>query len=390
MEKIYTYLLMAVVAATIIVTIQHFAGDNSGESDGALRGTSIQAHDLAVSGVDYALIKLREDPSWGTDGAATRANIPGVRIEAASTFADGIDLPGEKLKNARYITSKSLVEDAGSTVQAIIECPTAPELPQALRFALFSGGDLQVDNQLLVRDEANRLVNANVHTNRSMTIGSRSIIKGFGTYSGVLELQRGADENVFNPNYASGGRSVYRHPSIGLPPIDVKFWERIATRTYASSTILAGDLDIGSENAPGIWLINGHLDLRDGIRGSGILLVTGDLRLYGKNARSLLNEAGENLCIVVAGNVFAEDAKISASIICGGSYYGSGRVIIVGSLLAHGDISNNGKLDIYYRPLPAGLAALVWSPLVQPPRIVRFFDSAKKGVQPSLAMLGVQ
>lgn len=389
MEKIYTYLLMSVALATIVVAVQHFSGDAPAAVNPALHSTSIQAHDLAVSGVDYALVKLREDPSWGADGAASRTSIPGVRIEAASTTADGLEIPGEQLKNARYVTANSFIEDASAVVQAIIECPTEPGLPQALRFALFSGGDVMVDNQLLVRDESNRLLNANVHSNRGIEIGRRSMIQGFGTYSGLLEAGHGATNEVFSPNYANGGSSLYRHPAIGLPSIDVQKWQDIATRTYASSTILAGDLDIGTAHHPGVWLINGHLDMRDGIKGSGIILVTGDLRLYGKKAHSLLNQAGENLCIIVAGNVFAEAAEISASIICGGSFYGSGRIIVNGSIVSHGDIRSNGTLDIYYRPLPSTLALQVWSPQTQPPRIVRFFDNAKKEQKPSLAMIGL-
>ena len=77
---------------------------------------------------------------------------------------------------------------------------------------------------------------------------------------------------------------------------------------------------------------------------------------------------------MVAGDVFAEDAKVSASIVCGGSFRASGSVIIVGSLLTHGEIQNVGTLDVYYRPLPYDLASKVWIPEIQPPRIVMLYD----------------
>ncbi len=385
MEKISTTLLLAVAAATVFAAVSHFAGSPPEDPAAVIHSAKIQAHELAVSGIDYALIKLREDPAWGADETATQITIPGVRIEAAMTSAERDDLPGERTGNARFITSSGSVEDASTSVQAIIECPTVPELPTALRYALFAGGDLEVEHQLLVRDESNTLHNANVHANRQMTIGSRSLVQGFGTYSGVLRMLRGASEKSFSPSYADGGKGLYRHPALNVPEIDLLSWENIATRTYASSTILAGDLDIGTFHDPGVWLIKGHLDLRDGIKGSGIVLVTGDLRLYGKKARSLLADGLENLLIIVGGNVFAEDAKIGGSIVCGGSFYGSGHVIVIGSLLAHGSIHSEGTLDVYFRSLPDRLASRVWTPAVQPPRIVRFFDKAREERSPVLA-----
>ncbi len=385
MEKIYTSLLLVVAAATIVAAVSHFAETAAEEPMTAMEGARIQAHELAVSGIDYALLKLQEDPDWGSDAVPTRISIPGVNIKAATTTADRSDIPGARVGNARFITSSGTVEKATASVQAIVECPTVPELPLALRYALFAGGDLDVEHQLLVRDESNTLHNANIHTNQELTIGSRSLVQGFGTYSGVLRMLRGASEKAFAPNYADGGKGLYRHPAISVPEIDLSAWERLATRTYASSTILTGELDIGSFHDPGIWLIKGHLDLRDGIKGSGILLVTGDLRLYGEKAHSLLSDGLENLLIIVGGNVFAEDAKVGGSIVCGGSFFGSGHVIIIGSLLAQGDIRSEGTLDLYFRSLPERLASRLWTPSLQPPHIVRFFDKVRDRQSPVLA-----
>ncbi|MBE0644050.1 MAG: hypothetical protein IH600_08215 [Bacteroidetes bacterium] len=385
MDKIYTYLLLAVASAVLFGTVKHFADDPAANAESAVHSKSIQAHDLALSGIDYALLKLRDNPAWESAEESAQLEIPGVRVQAAPTPAERSDLPGVQAENARFVTSSASVESAHSSVQAIIECPTTPELPPALRYALFAGGDLDVRQQLLVRDEDNQLRNANVHANQQMIVGSRSLVQGFGTYSGMLRMRGDAANKVFSPNYADGGKPLYRHPEISVPQINPHDWERIATRTYASSTILAGDLDIGSMYEPGVWLIKGHLDLRDGIKGSGVLLVTGDLRLYGKKAKSLLNESLENLVIVVGGNVFAEDAKLGGSIICGGSFYGSGHVIIIGSLVAQGNVKSEGTLDLYYRPLPDRLASLLWTPQLQLPRIVRFYDAVPPAQSTALA-----
>ena len=61
-------------------------------------------------------------------------------------------------------------------------------------------------------------------------------------------------------------------------------------------------------------------------------------------------------------------------IVSGGNFYGSGHVLLIGSLVTHGIVRNNGVLDLYYRPVAPALAARVWDPAPQPPRIVRLFD----------------
>ena len=378
MDRIFTYLFFAVAGIAVLAVGRQLFEDDAAGQPAAVDGARIQAHELAVSGIDYALIKLQEDPSWASGAQASAEHIPGVRIEAAAADEMGADVPGVLLENARFVTVRSEVDGAEVTVQAIIENAGQPALPRPLNYALFSGGDLDVNQQLLVRDEDNRLINANVHTNQRMTIGSRSLVQGFGTYSGLLRLRQGGSGDVFVPNYANGGKTVYRHPSIAPPEIDIRHWEKVATQTYASSTILTGDLHLGSAGQPGIWLIKGHLDLRARIKGTGVVLVTGDLRLYGKSAQDLVNEAGEDLLIVVAGNVYAEDAHISASIVSGGSFFGSGHVLLIGSLVTHGAVRNNGTLDLYYRPVSSSLAGRIWSPSRQPPRIVRLFDASRE------------
>ena len=54
MEKIYTSLLLVVAAATIVAAVSHFAETAAEEPMTAMEGARIQAHELAVSGIDYA------------------------------------------------------------------------------------------------------------------------------------------------------------------------------------------------------------------------------------------------------------------------------------------------------------------------------------------------
>mgnify|MGYP001213529003 CR=1 FL=1 len=373
MDKLVAYVLLGLMVTTVYSSVQLVTDDRRPEAE-PVNSTQIQAKDLALSGIEYALMKLDEDRNWASGNAPEKVTIPGVLIEAAPTNVQNFSGGEEDYENSRFITSSSYVEDASATVKAIVEAPVTPGLPESLKYALFSGSRLSLDEQLLVLSQAHLPRNTNVHTNSHLSIRGISVIEGFGTYSSTLEGDRRTADRVFVPNLHTEATTYFHHPSINPPAIDTKHWQKAATRTYASSTMLSRDQSLGTKDSPGVWLIKGHLDLRACLTGTGILLVEGDLRLYGKSAQDLLKHDDENLCIVVAGDVFAEDAKVSASIVCGGSFRASGSVIIVGSLLTHGEIQNVGTLDVYYRPLPFDLASRIWTPEVQPPHIVMLYD----------------
>ena len=374
MDKLLAYVLLGLMVTTVYSSVQLVTDDNGKPAIEPVHSTQIQAKDLALSGIDYALMKLEEDRDWASGKKPEKVTIPGVLIEAAPTNVRNYSGSDEAFENTRFITSSSYVEDATATVKAIVEAPLTPGLPVSLRYALFSGSRLNLDEQLLVLSQAHLPRNSNVHTNSHLAIRGISVIEGFGTYASTLQGDVQTADRLFVPNVHTEASTYYHHPSITPPAIDVKHWQKIATRRYASSTTLSRTLNLGTKDAPGVWLIKGHLDLRSNLSGTGVLLVEGDLRLYGESAQDLLKHDDENLCIVVAGDVFAEDAKVSASIVCGGSFRASGSVIIVGSLLTHGEIQNVGTLDVYYRPLPHDLASKVWVPEIQPPRIVMLYD----------------
>ncbi len=365
---------MGLVATTVLSTFNVFGDDPVERIDALLNSSEYQARELAVSGVEYAMTQLEEDGTWASSSTPTRIELSGVDLFAAATSSEDPCDPDKSLENARFVTSRALVGNEEVTVQAIIDRPRDGALPNALRYALYTGKRLYVDDQILVQDHKNLFRNTNVHTNGYLGVRGNGLVHGFGTYSSGFDVEAGTVASVFNPNVNEGGSGVYRHPRIDMPKIDMLQWKNIATRTYASSTTLRGDIQLGTQDKPGIWLIRGHLNMRANIRGSGILLVEGDLRLYGNEANNLLREENENLIIVVKGNVFAEDAKVHANIVCGGSFFGSGNVILIGSLVAHENVQNVGTMDIYYRPLDEALGARIWKTGSQPPRIAMFYE----------------
>lgn len=374
MDKLMTYVLLGLVITTVYTGVLSVNGPAEQKEVPAIHSAAIQAKELAVSGVEFAVRKLEEQPAWASTSTPEQITMPGVLIEATpTTWQDAVG-PVQKRNNACFIVARSSVEDASARVEAVIERPGVPTLPHALRYALVSGDDLVLNDNMTIRDATGRRRNANIHTNGNLAIRRSTLVQGFGTYSSTLTEEKVSARAVFRPNVNRGGIGVFRHPIIHLPDADPARWEQLATRVYASSTTLTGDLNIGTEQQPGIWLIKGHLNLKASVRGTGIILVEGDLRLYGGNAASVIRNEDEHLCIVAAGNVFAENAKQTASIVAGGSVYSSGNVFLYGSLLAHGAVRSSGTLDIYYRPLPAAVASLIWSKEIQPPRIAMYFE----------------
>jgi|GEM_PF-2391881 len=374
MDKLMTYILLGLVVTTVYTAVQSVGSPAEKAGDDEVRSSAIQARELAVSGVEYAVRRITDEPNWAREELPEEITLPGVLIEATPTDWHDFVNADANGDNACFVVARSSVEDASARAEAIIERPGVWDTPNALRYALFAGENLHLDGDIVVRDLARRRWNANVHTNGNLIISDATLVQGFGTYSSTLNDAHVPAESVFLPNVNRGGVGVYRHPQIDLPAINLVRWEQLATRTYASSTTLAGELHIGEASDPGFWLIKGHCNLKANIRGTGVIFVEGDLRLYGSDARSVAREADEHLCIVVMGNVFAEDAKHTANIVCDGSFYGRGEVFLYGSIATRGKISNSGTLDIFYRPLPPELAASVWGREPQPPRIAMYFE----------------
>ncbi|MBN1447646.1 MAG: hypothetical protein JXA28_06925, partial [Bacteroidetes bacterium] len=342
MEKSVPYILLALVITTVYTAVQTVGTPEKNTFGETIRSTEIQAHELAVSGVEFALKKLEEEPTWARTEAPSQLTLPGVLIEAIPAQW-GNSGPSENADTmACFVVARGSVENASALVEAIIERPRAETLPLALRYALISGSNLHLSQDIVVRDVVGRRQNTNVHTNGNLALRGSTLVQGFGTYSRTLNDEAAAAQSTFIPNVHRDGTGVYRHPQIPLPEIDPTRWESVATRTYASSTTLSGNLSIGTADVPGIWLIKGHLNLKANLSGSGILLVEGDLRLYGNDPAAVIKNADEYLCIVVTGNVFAEDAQQNANIVCGGSFYGSGNVFLFGSLAAQGRIHTSG------------------------------------------------
>ncbi|MCB2203845.1 hypothetical protein KQI65_03785 [bacterium] len=374
MDKILTTILIGLVATTVLTTFNVFGENPAEEIDKLFNSSELQAKDLAASGVEYAIQQLEANADWASQSTPTRIDLPGVDLYVATTGgSDPCDI-NRPLQNARFITSRALVDNEEVTVQAIIDRPKDGALPNALSYALYTGNRLNINDQILVQDFGNVLRNTNVHTNGYLGVSGQGLVEGFGTYTSGISTEGAKLASVFTPRINEGGSGVFRHPTIEMPAIEPADWGSIATRTYASSTTLRGDINLGTPDSPGVWRIRGHLNLRANVRGCGILLVEGDLRLYSNEVRNLLREKDEELLIVVAGNVFAEDAKAHANIVCGGSFFASGNVMLIGSLITHEDVMNVGSLDIYYRPLSDDLGTRVWKTGAQPPRIAMYYE----------------
>ena len=215
-----TTILLGLVATSVLSTFNVFGDDPVDKIDALLNSSELQARELAVSGVEYAMTQLEEDGTWASSSTPTRIEFSGVDLFAAATRSEDPCDPGNSLANARFITSRALVGNEEVTVQAIIDRPGDDALPNALRYALYTGKRLYVDDQILVQDHKNLFRNTDVHTNGYLGIRGNGLVHGFGTYSGGLDVISGSVANVFNPNVNEGGSGVFRHPSIDMPDID--------------------------------------------------------------------------------------------------------------------------------------------------------------------------
>jgi hypothetical protein len=335
-----------------------------------------QARNLALSGIDHAIMQLAQDSTW-LDGFKSNSMANGslaVNIERTrSMFPGG---PDAGLNNARLVTATGTLQNRSVTLQAVIEIPSVYIRPPGLAYGILADKDFSVSGNVLVRDHYNSAWNSTIHTNSDLGWnGNTALVAGYGTYSGSGNGNASHAENIFKPNVDEGGGVVHYSPPVPIPDIDVDNWEKIATRKFYSNTKITSHTKLGTKDNPEIWYVRGDLELSGQMEGYGVFLVTGDLKLSGQAKMTALDPSGNNLGIIVAGDVRATGTSdLDATLIVGGTMTATGTTTIIGSVIAKGEIKFTGTPNIYYRPMLDALASKIWEDEPERPRIVSVYE----------------
>jgi hypothetical protein len=335
-----------------------------------------QARNLAVSGVEHAMMELAQDSTW-TAGYQSESIADGtlsVQVERTRAMYPGG--PDAGLNNARLVTATGTVQGRSITIRTIVEIPSVYIRPPGLGYGILSDGDFDVSGNILVKDYGNPAWNASIHTNSDLSWnGNTAEVAGYGTFSVAGSGNAAHAKNIFVPNVDLGGEVVHQAPPVAIPEIDIDKWEKIATRKLYSNTKITSHTKLGTKDNPEIWYIHGDLELSGKMEGYGVFLVTGDLKLTGQAKMTALDPSGNNLGIIVAGDVKSTGTSdLDATLIAGGSVSATGTTTIIGSIIAKGEIKLAGTPNIYYRPMLDELASKIWEGKPERPRVVSYYE----------------
>ncbi len=335
-----------------------------------------QAHDLAMSGFELAVMELAKDSNWSAGYAMTGVAAGQLRVDVAPTRSRYPNGPDEGINAARLITASGQVNGQMVTVRSVVQIPNTESVPPAMRYALMSDKTLSLSGSTSVQDDGNPAWNANVHTNQNMDVQGNNKVEGYGTYSGAMNStpEKNADE-TFDPNVPDGGPVHFQRAPIPLPVIDPTKFKDLATRTSYSSVTLSGNTHLGTKEAPEIWYIKGDLTLSGTIEGYGVFIVEGNITLKGNTQILAKDPSGNNLGLYTTGNVdCVGNVHIEAQILANGSFTSTGSVSLVGSATVKGDIDINGNVDVRYRPVTTDLTKQFWPGEVLRPQVLSMYE----------------
>ncbi|WP_157109956.1 hypothetical protein [Thermanaeromonas toyohensis] len=304
----------------------------------------IQAYYIAEAGIERAIARIREDPSWldkfalGREERISELEVPyaGGEINQVTLrkTAEGM---GWKIE----LTSVGKFISAQKTLRATLYYVNAQTLMGGLSLLPDSPLDLDITGNFSLE---------NVGQN-----WGRLLLNGNLKLSGSAHVE--ADV------YASGsveGRDkiegqVYAHFR-GLskfPEIDLKFYEAEARR---AGQYYPHDLTLnGTRIYSGIYYVKGNLTLSGTYSGQATLVVEGDVSI----PRDLLpGSSYDAVTIICLGNVDMENSTVKAVIITGGSLSAKGNGELEGALVARGlnfggagrGQGGGGSVTIRYNP----------------------------------------
>jgi hypothetical protein len=128
-----------------------------------------QARNLAVSGVEHAMMELAQDSTWtaGYQSGSIADGTLSVQVERTRAMDPGG--PDAGLNHARLVTATGTVQCRSITIRSIVEIPSVYIRPPGLGYGILSDGDFDVSGNILVKDYGNPAWNASIHTNSDLS-----------------------------------------------------------------------------------------------------------------------------------------------------------------------------------------------------------------------------
>ncbi len=282
------------------------------------------AFNLAEAGIDFAAWQLYNNGSDSLPQTWTRYPLTGGHFTVTAEEWGGTG-------NTILLTSDGVYQGWTSRVKVVgvfLDSPDGPQNP-VFSHALFSDADLTMSGTFdLIGD---------VHANGNITI------KGGPSVDGDVSAM-GNIKNKGDPDIT--GDILDNQPRIPMPAIDLAYYRANAT------TILEGDQNFSNiTDLDGITFVDGNATINGQFRGTGVVVVTGSVRVNG-NA-TLVNPEDE-FAIICAGGVRVngscriEGWVYAHNVDVPSTFQGNGNAEIIGGVAAD-VIKCNGTLSVTYK-----------------------------------------
>lgn len=324
----------------------------------------ILARNAALAGYNMAKQALAED------FATTASNLSGTYED--SDYDVSIARSGA-IANIVSVgtTTGPEGEEIAFTVEAEIEkeftSGIPDEAPPFMRYAMFSGGNLDLDGNLLydlyVDGNEENTLNANMHTNADLSLsGNSATVRGFGTYVGAAS---GAHlTSTFDPYYNPTNDPVVQQvPAIDTPTFDTAdFLSKIIVDQTSGDVSLHGSYTLGgTREDPYVWYVNGLLSASGGVEIDGyvMFIVDGDIELSGNvhAGNSGYEGADESSIAFYASGAIdlGGNSEVYGQLLAGSSLnFQHGTPHVYGSVASLNAVTMSGTPKVYYRvPSPA-------------------------------------
>ena len=256
-----------------------------------------------------------------------------------------------------------LAVPAGTTTRSVdLPAFLGMEVPPFMQYAILSGNDLTISNEIYVGIESEAPVNANVFSNKNVSVTSESArIEGFGYFGGSIT---GAYANVFTPRYNPSMLSpAMQAAPIQVPSFNAADYALLATETHVGDLYLSGHYFLGTYQHPSVIYVGGSLKTVGPVTfsGYGVFITKKDIVLS-HPVTTEVADGTTTLGLYSSNNLKmqAQDLKIAAHLFANHDIVMASNAMVYGNLTAGNNIKFTGPATIYYRSTSPALTELFW------------------------------
>ncbi|NNE35169.1 MAG: hypothetical protein HKN13_08040 [Rhodothermales bacterium] len=233
-----------------------------------------------------------------------------------------------------------------------------------LRYAIAAGGNIDFDASVKIAREDNAPENSSVFTNGSLNVKTfTSSVEGFGFHHGGVDEEEALV--TFSPRYNPLSLGVEQEVAtkMVIPEFIAEDYQSLATRSDGNDVQLAGHYNLGTQDAPAIWYVDGKVKTSGTVTFSGYGVIVANDNIEFKHAVRNIDSGG------AIGLYSSKDIKIDklAPVSLVGQIYSDkfeskSDIVLYGSITAFGDVkfTNDISVDLKHRPAEKVLVEPFW------------------------------